>query len=455
MNASAAICWAAIATGLTGCTTTVGGLPVPPLPQAVKNGPEQYLLVTVHNEPAPLSSRAGSTLRGYDGAASYAVSGTARALAHTLAAEYRMEEVSAWPIAALHVHCIVYHVPSADSRDELLHRLEADPRVELAQPLQSFATSTTASASGEAPAAYNDPYLKLQRGLWEMSVVAAHNWSRGAGASVAIIDTGVDTDHPDLAGRVRLTRNFVDHDHAQFEHDRHGTQVAGVIAAVGDNGQGIVGVAPQVQLLAYKACWESRPEAVAAVCNSFTLALALQSAIDAQVDVINLSLVGPADKLLAALTEKAIERGTIVVGAVSPSSRMDGFPSGIAGVLGVDMAERESRATGALRAPGVDVLTLTPEGHYDFATGSSLAAASVSGIVALMRSSQPHTTTAKAHDLLAHSMRGVSGSRIPIESINACTALSSLLKTGRCPDVTSPAEPAVRRVVGETAAANR
>jgi hypothetical protein len=452
MNTSAAICWAAIATALAACTTTLGGLPVPPLPDSVRNGPEQYLLVTVHNEPAPLSSRAGSTLRGYDGAASYAVSGTARALAHALAAEYRMQEVSAWPIAALHVHCIVYHVQTADSRDELLHRLAADPRVELAQPLQSFATSTTAA---DTPATYNDPYLKLQRGLWEMSVVAAHNWSRGAGASVAIIDTGVDTNHPDLAGRVRLTRNFVDGDSVQFDRDRHGTQVAGVIAAVGDNGQGIVGVAPQVQLLAFKACWEARQGTAAAVCNSFTLALALQAAIDAQVDVINLSLVGPADKLLAALTEKAIERGTIVVGAVPPSSRMDGFPAGVPGVLGVDMAERASQATGALRAPGVDVLTLTPEGHYDFATGSSLAAASVSGIVALMRSSQPHTTTTTAHDLLAHSTRGVSGSRVhDIESINACTALSSLLMTGHCPDIDLPAEPPVRRVVGETAAAN-
>ena len=238
------------------------------------------------------------------------------------------------------------------------------PRVELAQPLQSFATS----AATQSTAAYNDPYLGLQRGLWEMSVVAAHNWSRGAGATVAIIDTGLDTSHPDLAGRVRLTRNFVDHDRTQFEHDRHGTQVAGVIAAVGDNGQGIVGVAPQVQLLAFKACWEARPDAPSAICNSFTLALAMQAAIDAHVDVVNLSLVGPADKLLAALIEKAIEHGTIVVGAVPPSGRMDGFPAGVAGVLGVDMAEREGQANGALRAPGLEILTLTPQGHYDFAT---------------------------------------------------------------------------------------
>ena len=453
MNTSAAICWSVLAMGIAGCATTVNGLPVPPLPDSVRNGPEQYLLVTVRNEPAPLSSRAGSTIRGYDGAASYAVSGAARSLAHAIAADYRMEEVTAWPIAALRVHCIVYHIQATDSRDELLHRLAADSRVELAQPLQSFATS----AATQSTAAYNDPYLGLQRGLWEMSVVAAHNWSRGAGATVAIIDTGLDTRHPDLAGRVRLTHNFVDHDRTQFEHDRHGTQVAGVIAAVGDNGQGIVGVAPQVQLLAFKACWEARPDAPSAICNSFTLALAMQAAIDAHVDVVNLSLVGPADKLLAALIEKAIEHGTIVVGAVPPSGRMDGFPAGVAGVLGVDMAEREGQANGALRAPGLEILTLTPQGHYDFATGSSLAAANVSGIVALMRSSQPHnTTTTKVHDLLAHSTRDVaaSGARARIESINACTAMA-LLMAGQCPDADSSAEPAAGRVADETAGSNR
>src|SRR5215218_2416812 len=133
MKLAAAVCWASIATGVASCATTVGGLPVPPLPEAARSGPDEFLLVTVRNDPAPLPSRAGSTLRGYDGAASYAVSGKARSLAHAIATDYRLQEVTAWPIAALHVHCILYHVPSTALRDDLLQRLEADPRVELAQ----------------------------------------------------------------------------------------------------------------------------------------------------------------------------------------------------------------------------------------------------------------------------------------------------------------------------------
>jgi len=412
---------------VAGCASTAGGLPIPPLPESARTEPDQYLLVTVRNEPAPLPSRAGSTLRGYDGAASYAVSGTARSLAHAIAADYKMQEVTGWPIAALRVHCILYRIAPGDTRGGLLERLAADARVELAQPLQSFSTSAT-----PVDAPYNDPYLGLQSGLSEMSVVAAHHWSRGEGVTVAIIDTGVDASHPDLTGRVHQTRNFVDHDQDQFERDRHGTEVAGVIAAVSNNGRGIVGVAPQVQLLALKACWQSGSSGAAAVCNSFTLAQALGTAIDAHVDVINLSLVGPADPLLTALTRKAIEQGTIVVGAVPATGRMDGFPAGVPGVIAVDMAEQATPAKAALLAPGRDVLTLVPDGHYDFATGSSLATANVTGIVALMRARQPQMTAGDAKSLLTRSTQDVAGATRIVESINACAALSALLMTGHC-----------------------
>lgn len=426
---------------VVGCASTSGGLPSPPLPASARTEPDQYLLVTVRNEPAPLLSRAGSTLRGYDGAASYAVSGTARSLAHAIAADYKMQEVTGWPIAALRVHCILYRIPLGGTRNGLLVRLAVDPRVELAQPLQSFTTSAT-----PVDAPYDDPYLGLQHGLWEMSVVAAHHWSRGEGVTVAVIDTGINAAHPDLAGRVHQTRNFVDHDQGQFERDRHGTEVAGVIAAVSNNGRGIVGVAPEVQLLALKACWQFASNGSAAVCNSFTLAQAIDTAIDADVDAINLSLVGPADPLLTALTSKAIEQGIIVVGAVPATGRMDGFPAGVPGVIAVDMAEHVTPAKKALRAPGRDVLTLTPEGHYDFVTGSSLATANVSGIVALMRALQPQVTPAEAQAYLTRSMRDVTHETPAIESINACTVLTAMLVTGRCPDAGEPLDSATARV---------
>ncbi len=421
----------AVLLGVTACAPAPTRMADLALPAAALAEPDQYLLVTVANEMAPLPTRAGSTLRGYDTAVQYGVSGRARSLANALAADYRLHEVTGWPIGTLRVHCVLYRVTPGESRAAVLAELAADPRVQLAQPLQVFATST-----GD----YNDPYVGLQQGFREMSIAAAHEWSQGAGTSVAVVDTGVDTAHPDLVGRVRLTRNFVDADASQFRRDRHGTAVAGIIAAVGNNGQGIVGIAPRVELVALKACWQLDGGRRAA-CNSFTLAQALAVAIDAKVDVINLSLVGPADPLLGQLVARATTLGIIVVGAVDPSGRMDGFPAGAAGVIPVDMAERPSPASAALSAPGREVLTLTPQGHYDFETGSSLAVAGVSGIVALMRALDAQLSSAAARAVLARATEEVHQPAGPsVRAINACLAVTAVGTAGHCAGrMTTPA----------------
>ena len=120
--------------------------------------------------------------------------------------------------------------------------------------MQSFATRTEK---------YNDPYVGLQRGFQQMDVAEAHPWSRGEGVKVAIIDTGADIRHPDLRGNIAAAANFVDSDDAQFQRDRHGTEMAGVIAAVANNREGIVGVAP-ARAFVFKACWQARADADAA-----------------------------------------------------------------------------------------------------------------------------------------------------------------------------------------------
>jgi hypothetical protein len=422
----AALAFATLATACAG-----GPARAPPaaaLPPDATARPERYLLITIANPGVPLPTRAGSTLRGYDASPSYSVSSAAAAAAKAIATDYDLVEVSAWPIAALHVHCVMYRLRDGESREAMLARLAADPRVRLAQPLQTFATSAST---------YDDQYVGLQRAFVEMSVAAAHQWSLGAGVTVAVVDTGIDLQHPDLAGRVRASRNFVDADAAQFLRDRHGTEIAGVIAAIGNNGRGIVGVAPQVRLLAFKACWQTDREGVSALCNSYTLAQAVAAAIDARADVINLSLVGPGDPLLAALVERATTQGSIVVGAVPASGRPDGFPSGTPGVLPVAMAEQHAGASSALQAPGREILTLVPNGSYDFATGSSLSTANVSGVVALLRSRRPQVTAAEVHRLLARSTREVLVSNDPVRSIDACTALASLLAKTGCPSASA------------------
>ncbi|WP_257389630.1 S8 family serine peptidase, partial [Tahibacter caeni] len=330
---------------------------------------------------------AGATPRGYDALPNYTGGGRAVATAAHLSADYGLSERAAWVIEPLRLRCLVFALPEQADRAQLLARLKSDQRVRLAQPLQEFETLAGVAAPPVAAATpapdYNDPYVGLQHSFSTIAAGAAQRATRGQGVQIALIDTGVDAAHPDLAGRIVQQRDFVG-SAAEAAAERHGTEVAGVISAVANNRLGIVGVAPDAQLLAYRACWTTTPQAASARCNTFTLALALGAALASDARIINLSLGGPADPLLQQLVAQAQARGIVVVGAVPPDRRMDGFPVGIPGVIAADAAEDAGASVAVLRAPGRDVLTLEPGGHFDYASGSSLATAHVTGALALL-----------------------------------------------------------------------
>ncbi len=402
---------------VAGCATDPALPPSATLPVFARAAPGDYLVVTIRNTVVRAPGPAASTPRGYDTVNPYIAGGDARAAGRGLAADYGLTEVSSWPIALLRVHCLVYGIPRGADRGALAVALQRDRRVESVQPLQAFNTESVA---------YNDPYAGLQQNVAQMAISEAQVFSRGAGVRVAVIDTGADVGHPDLRPHAATTRNFVDADTAGFRADLHGTSVAGVIGAVPNNGVGIVGIAPDVELLVYKACWRATSGGVPAVCNTFTLAQALSAAIEARADIINLSLAGPSDPLLSRLVERALAAGSIVVAAMPRDGRRSGFAVGIEGVIAADTLEAGHAAAGVVLAPGRDVLSLAPDGHYDFFSGSSLAAAEVSGVIALLRSERPRLTGREAESLLDASAAGRS------TGPNACAALTLLLHRGLC-----------------------
>lgn len=392
-------------------------------PAEVRTAPAQFLVLAVAN---PLSARAaavGGTAHGYGGDSGYRVGASAAATIRDIAQQYSLTRVSEWPIEALGMHCVLFRIPPGTTREAVIEKLRADKRVRLVQPLNEFESAT------ESTPAFDDPYAKLQANVLALDVAEAHAISRGAGVRVAVIDTGVDTRHPDLAGRTQLTRNYIDDDEAGFHADRHGTQVAGLIAAAANNGIGIVGVAPDVRLLLFKACWQASANQ-SGRCNSFTIAQALADAITARAQVINLSLVGPSDPLLEALIEKATGAGIVVVGAASSDPRL-AFPAKLPRVLPVIEAESGAADLAMLRAPARDIVTLAPEGRYDFASGSSLAAAQVSGVVALLLARNQKLGVARLRDLLTQTSRQ-HVERGGYSSVNACAALAGIVRGTRC-----------------------
>jgi subtilisin family serine protease len=384
--------------------------------------PERFIIAAVENEPTTFVAHAGSTPRGYDGISDYGPTSHARRVMHELEVEYGLKEVSAWPIEALHMHCAVLELPADTDRNTLLAVLSHDKRVKLTQPLQTFATRS----------GYNDPYVGLQRGFQHMDVADAHPLSRGEGVRVAIIDTGADIQHPDLHGSIAVAANFVDGDDAQFRRDRHGTEVAGVIAAVANNREGIVGVAPNARLLIFKACWQTGSDADAALCNSFTLARALAAAFDAHAQVINMSLAGPDDPLVGDLIREGLRRGMLFVGAADSAAGADGIMHR-AGVIEIASEDSRSAIDTALYAPGREILTLLPDGHYDFASGASIATAQVSGVVALMLARDPGLSAPAAYRVLRDtSSRPNSASSLSTGGVDACAAVVTVARQGTC-----------------------
>ena len=246
---------------------------------------------------------------------------------------------------------------------------------------------------------HNDPLYPLQPSakLWHLAEV--HEIATGRDVLVAEIDTGVELDHPDLHGQVALARNFVDG--SAFVAEMHGTAVAGIIAARADNGVGIAGVAPQARLLALRACWQRSSADDSALCNSFTLAKALQFALDRNARVINLSLGGPRDRLLERLLDAALANGVTIVSAADPQVRSGGFPASYSGVLGVVDEGARDIPRDVLVAPGREIPTTTPGGRWSFVAGSSFAAAHVTGMVALLRELTPEIQPRQVRDALA------------------------------------------------------
>jgi subtilisin family serine protease len=331
-----------------------------------------------------------------------------------VAREHGLRRVDGWQIQSLGVYCEVLGVPSDRDVDAVIAALAADSRVDLVQRMNLFETQA---------ARYDDPYVGLQSAATELDVADAHEFATGRGVSIAIIDSAVDANHPELRGRIRMARNLVTDHPVGRDGEVHGTAVAGIIASAVNNNEGIIGVAPDVSIAALRACWSVADNSVAARCSSFSLARALEIALALRPNVINLSLAGPADPLLSKMLDVVISHGIVVVTAqpehATPSVA---FPSSHAEVFAAhSSAEIEStNSPFVVAAPAEEVLTTTPGAHYAFLTGNSLAAAHTTGVIALLLEREPDLDAERLAAILTASTTHSTGRA----SINACRALT-------------------------------
>lgn len=260
-----------------------------------------------------------------------------------------------------------------------------------------------------------------------------HKLARGATIRVAVIDSGVDVGHPELRGAVAglydaLGEEFVPH--------AHGTAMA---AAIGAQGQ-LQGVAPGARLLVARA-FSGRANSTSASGTSLQIMAAIEWAVNQGARVINLSFAGPEDRLLSRGLAGVAAKGVIAVAAAGNGGPGAAplFPGADPNVIAVTATDADDRifpranrgAYVALAAPGVDVLAAEPQGRYAFSSGTSIAAAHVSGLVALVLEKRPDLDLAGVRRLLTQSAIDLgSKGRDPVYGagrIDAAAALAQAL----------------------------
>lgn len=334
-----------------------------------------------------------------------------------LARDHGVRLADDWPMPALGLHCFVMEAAPGPLPAALAERIAADPRVESVQRVQLFRTVGRSEAG--------DP---LEASARARELDRLHRIATGRGVRVAQADTGVDLAHPDLRGQLARGRNFVDG--TRYAAEVHGTAVAGVIAARVDNETGAAGVAPDATLLPLRACWQDPRNADTALCSSFTLAKAIQFALDERVGVLNLSLAGPRDRLLERLIERAAESGMTVVAAADPGAPDRNFPASHPRVVAVAVDDDARLPGNAILAPGREVLTTVPDGGWRRFSGASFAAAHVTGVAALLLERKPGLHGDELRAVLTRRAEGPP--TLSRARLDACAALGEVARGCDC-----------------------
>lgn len=234
----------------------------------------------------------------------------------------------------------------------------------------------------------NDPYMDKQWALSHINI----DWlwqstSGGEGVLVAVLDTGIDSGHEDLYGKVTDEANFTDSPVANDLYG-HGTHIAGIIAAHGDNGLGVVGVAPQSRLLNVKVADDDGR------CRASAVAQGIIWAVDNGAQVINVSIeIREPSAELETAVNYAWENGAIVIAAAgNEGSQSPVYPAYYENVIAVAATTPDD--TRALlsnygqwvevAAPGYDIYSTLPGNEYGYKTGTSFATAYASGLAAIL-----------------------------------------------------------------------
>jgi thermitase len=266
--------------------------------------------------------------------------------------------------------------------EAVVKALNNNPNVEYAEPNYILKATWTP----------NDTYFSpsYQYGLFNTYADRAWDVARGSSSQeIAVLDTGVDYNHPDLDGKVIRGYDFVQRDNAPMDQNGHGTHVAGIAAAETNNATGVAGMAPNTKILAVRVLDANGSGSLANIADG------IRYAADAGAEVINLSLgCDCATTTLESAVNYAWNKGVVIVAAAGNDGVSTTFePASYANVIAVGAVDSNNRKASFsnwgtwvdVMAPGVDIASTYPGNRYVYMSGTSMASPYVAGQAALLK----------------------------------------------------------------------
>jgi hypothetical protein len=341
-----------------------------------------------------------------------------------IARKYRLTRLDVHDFALTRHRLARLRINDGRSVAVVIRSLQADARVLGAQPNYLYAMQQSAAAPAADPAQYS---------LVKLHLLEAQALARGDRVLVAVVDTPVDATHPDLAGVVAAS---FDATGAADKPHAHGTGIASVIAAHGK----LTGAAPGVRILAAHAF-----SAAASSGTTVNVLKGLDWAGKSKANIVNMSFAGPADAELHAMLTALRANGVVLVAAVGNAGPKSAplYPAADPSVIAVTATDMDDKSFAqanrgthiAVAAPGVSILAAAPDGGYQMPSGTSFAAAQISGIAALLLERNPKLDAASIRRILMSTARDLgppghddqfgSGLADALAAVNAASPKSS------------------------------
>ncbi|MCB1510012.1 MAG: S8 family serine peptidase [Hyphomicrobiaceae bacterium] len=317
-----------------------------------------------------------------------------------IAQTFNLQRVSSETNALIGRRVILYRIPDQRDARSVVSQVATDARVARAQLNWRYEIN---QAPGQAVASAG-----LQYAVAKIRLSGALAIARGAGVTIAVIDSGVDDRHRGLTGSV--AKRFDAAGKAGAADPVHGTAIAGIIRSRGT----ALGVAPDARLISARAFFKTKGFS-RAQSSTVILLRALDWSVASGARVINMSFAGPEDRDVSEAVATAAKRGVVMVAAAGnggPRAK-PAYPGAYPDVIAVTATDEYDQlytmanqgAYIAVAAPGVDVLVLTPGNGHGYTSGTSMAAAHVSGLIALVLERNSTLTLAEVKDVLRRTSR--------------------------------------------------